>query len=87
MRDGNVAFDALSPSIDRDRGRKADIAKTLLSALLDRVAVGTVRRQAGLSNRYPPVRTFFWEREFSNGRSNGSAAERMGIDDESDQVP
>ena len=56
-----------------------------LSALLDRVAVGTVRRQAGLSNQYPPVELFFRSAS-SQATLERSAAERMGIDDESDQV-
>ena len=57
----------------------------VLSALLDRVAVGTVRRQAGLSNRYPPVERCAGA-QAPKRTLDRSAAERMGIDDESDQV-
>jgi hypothetical protein len=73
---------------DESCGRRDRV--DVLSALLDRGAVGTVRRQAGLSNQCSVV--WFakaWVRKNSsrNERAIVSAAERMGIDDESDQVP
>ena len=81
-----VVIDAQSPSIGTralvvPKGACAVVVGWCLCRLLDRTPSERSEDKLVFLINDQPVELFLQE------RSNGSAAERMGIDDESDQVP